>query len=169
MKKIYSIIANGQVSLEGQVIEAGDCIGTLTTEQPIGNVQSLIRFGNCSLQPVASEPAMVKRKDSESKSKPLVPKKSEEESTVDPDALNVDDEAPAPEPQKAKEAEPSKEPEIELDASFASLDKKWAKALTVHGLTSRDEVAKFVNEGGDLKEVDGIGNKTKLAIEAWLK
>ena len=168
MKKIYSIIANGQVSLEGQVIEAGDCIGTLTTEQPIGNVQSLIRFGNCSLQPVASEPAMVKRKDTQSKSKPISTKDTEKDSSVDPDALNVDEEE-SPEPKKAKEAEPLKEPEIELDASFGSLDKKWAKALTVHGLTSRDEVAKFVNEGGDLKEVDGIGNKTKIAIEAWLK
>jgi hypothetical protein len=167
MKKIYSIIANGQVSLEGQVIEAGDCIGTLTTEQPIGNVQSLIRFGNASLHPVASEPAMVKRK-AESKAKPLATEKPESEPSVDPDALNqLDDNLPTPtkEPEKAKEPET----EIELDPSFDSLDTKWAKALTLHGLKSRDEVAKFVNEGGNLKDVDGIGNKTKTAIEAWLK
>jgi hypothetical protein len=167
MKKIYSIIANGQVSLEGQVIEAGHCIGMLTTEQPIGNVQSLIRFGNASLHPVASEPAMVKRK-AESKAKPLATENPESEPSVDPDSLNqLDDNLPTPtkEPEKAKEPEP----EVELDPSFDSLDKKWAKALTVHGLNSRDEVAKFVNEGGNLKDVDGIGNKTKVAIEAWLK
>lgn len=167
MKKIYSIIANGQVSLEGQVIEAGDCIGTLTTEQPIGNVQSLIRFGNVSLQPVASEPAMVKRK-AESKAKPLANEKPESEPSVDPDALNqISDDLPTPtkEPEKAKETEL----EVELDESFATLDKKWAKALTVHGLNNREAVAKFVADGKDLKEVDGIGNKTKIAIEAWLK
>lgn len=167
MKKIYSIIANGQVSLEGQVIEAGDCIGTLTTEQPIGNVQSLIRFGNVSFQPVASEPAMVKRK-AESKAKPFATEKPESEPSVDPDALNqLSDDLPTPakEPEKAKDPEP----EIELDESFATLDKKWAKALTVHGLANREAVAKFVADGKDLKEVDGIGNKTKIAIEAWLK
>jgi len=110
---------------------------------------------------------MVKRK-AESKAKPLATEKPESEPSVDPDALNqLSDDLPTPtkEPEKAKEPEP----ELELDESFATLDKKWAKALTVHGLSNREAVAQFVADGKDLKEVDGIGNKTKIAIEAWLK
>lgn len=168
--KVYAITAAGSVSIEGQLFESGDCIGSITTTQPIDNVLSLLRFGTANVTPTKSEPKIAKRAnvgaDMDVDAEPI-----KEESKVDPDALNAldEDDAPAPEPKKAKEAEPPKEPEMELDASFSSLDKKWAKALTVHGLTSRDEVAKFVNEGGDLKEVDGIGNKTKTAIEAWLK
>lgn len=168
MKRIYSIIANGQVSLEGQVIEAGDCIGTLTTEQPIGNVQSLIRFGNVSLQPVANEPAMVKRKNTEAKAKTIQAKEPESESPAsndpDPDTLNSIDTA-----NDSKESEKEPEPELVLDPSFDGLENKWAKALTAHGLTNRESVAKFVSEGGNLKDIDGIGAKTKTAIEAWLK
>jgi hypothetical protein len=167
----FTISASSRVMIEGQLFEPGECIGAITTTQPIDNVVSLIRFGNCEISPAKTEPKIKARANvgstMEAESEP-----EPESSKLDPDALNqLDDEPEEPkkEPAKAKAAEPEKEPEVELDPSFDSLDTKWAKALTLHGLKSRDEVAKFVNEGGNLKDVDGIGNKTKTAIEAWLK
>jgi hypothetical protein len=163
----FKISASSRVMIEGQLFEPGDCIGSITTTQPIDNVLSLVRFGTCNITPVTSTPK-IKARENVGSTMDVEKMPEPEPSTIDPDALNqLDDDLPTPtkEPEKAKEPEPL----IELDPSFDSLDTKWAKALTLHGLKSRDEVAKFVNEGGNLKDVDGIGNKTKIAIEAWLR
>jgi hypothetical protein len=99
---------------------------------------------------------------------------------VDPDAINESDsdedeklaetttqQPPASTTKPAPTPEPT---QASIDPSFEGLDARLARALTSdeRKLSTRDAVAKFVADGGDLLDVDGIGKKTKPVVLAWL-
>lgn len=182
----YKVLSTQRLIVDGQTIEAGRTVAQLKTNLPLGNVLSSLAFGTLTCQPVDESDTVevIDRANVGADAVVGKPTKSEPQSAdVDPDSLN---DADADEDSKLesqtstsgastnandKTSPPTTEPDPPaLDPSFEGLDARLARALTTdeRKLSTRDAVAKFVADGGDLLDVDGIGKKTKPVVLKWL-
>lgn len=174
----YQFSTRNATIFDGQTVPAGQVVATIETNLPIGNITSAIISSNLHVQEVEEPIAPVAREavgiDAPNSPAPK-PKPS---ASVDPDALNEEDNASdsssanadtgsSDKPSEPAASQPSA-PEIVIDASLAGLSDRIAKSLTSQSLGTRDLIAAYVSEGKDLVDLDGVGKKAAEEIKAWL-
>lgn len=181
MPKTYELKAARKMNFDGQTVEENKVVAVLITDQPLYNVLSAASFGGLFAEETAevtveaAAGAVVARQVDE----PDQPKREAAppaDPATDPDALNAADaaaelaeaEAAAKAAAEADAAKKAAEAEQPLPAEFEGLDVRIAKALVNQGFETKGEVKAFIDEGGDLVDLDAIGKAAAAKIKTWL-
>lgn len=168
----FKAIAKHDLAGDGKVFKAGTPVAIIETTMPVGNMVSGLYFGDLQLvadgSPTEDELKQVRRDPPPSIAPSTEPQPVGVES--DPDALNAADAAADDAPQaqaatpKVLEISISKLP-VELQA----LPPRIANALADHEFTTRADVQAYLESGGLLADVEGIGKAAERKIMEWLK
>ena len=165
----YNAILKHDLAGDGRVYKAGSVVGTVESAMPITNLVSAMFFGDVQLEAEPSQappPDEIRQVRREQVAAPSVEPQPVE---LDPDALNAadaDDDEPTPPTQEPPEAGTA---ETELPPELQALPPRIASALADHEFTTRADVQAYLDEGGLLADVPGIGKAAERKILEWLK
>lgn len=167
----YNAILKHDLAGDGRVYKAGSVVGTVESAMPITNLVSAMFFGDVQLEPDPNQPAPTEEIRHVRREQVAAPSPEPQPVELDPDALNAadaDDDAdePTPPTQETPEAETAK---TELPEEMQALPPRIASALADHEFTTRADVQAYLDEGGLLADVAGIGKAAERKILEWLK
>ena len=163
----YNAVLKHDLAGDGRVYKAGSVVGTVESTMPITNLVSAMFFGDVQLEadpsqapPPPEEIRQVRREQV------AAPSPEPQPVELDADALNAMDADEEPtEPTTPEETKPDSVVPVGLQA----LPPRIAAALAEHEFTTRAEVQSYLDEGGLLADVPGIGKAAERKILEWLQ
>jgi hypothetical protein len=167
----YRAIAKHDLAGDGKVFKAGQPVAMIETTMPVGNMVSGLYFGDLQLvadgSPTGDELKQVRRDPPPSIAPSTEPQPVGVDS--DPDALNAADAAADDAPQAQATPEVLQDPISTLPLELQALPPRIASALADHEFTTRADVQAYLESGGSLADVEGIGKAAERKIMEWLK
>lgn len=170
----YKATLKHDLAGDGRVYKAGTVVGVIDAALPVTNLVSAMFFGDVVLvdETTNAEPSDVRHvRRNEPSTPPTADDVAEPQPVehLDPDALNAadaDDDEPTPPTQEPLKDETAKG---ELPPELQALPPRIAGALFEHEFTTRADVQTYLDEGGLLADVAGIGKAAERKILEWLK
>lgn len=166
----YNAVLKHDLAGDGRVYKAGSVVGTVESTMPITNLVSAMFFGDVQLEPDPNQPAPTEEIRQVRREQVAAPSPEPQPvEHLDPDALNAadaDDDEPTPPTQEPLQDETAKG---ELPPELQALPPRIAGALFEHEFTTRADVQTYLDEGGLLADVAGIGKAAERKILEWLK
>ena len=161
----YNAVLKHDLAGDGKVYKAGSVVGTVESTMPITNLVSAMFFGDVKLEadpsqapPPPEEIRQVRREQV------AAPSPEPQPVELDADALNALDADDEPtEPTTPEETKP------ELPVGLQALPPRIAAALAEHQFINSVQVQAYLDEGGLLADVPGIGKAAERKILEWLQ
>ena len=161
----YNAVLKHDLAGDGKVYKAGSVVGTVESTMPITNLVSAMFFGDVQLEadpsqapPPPEEIRQVRREQV------AAPSPEPQPMELDADALNALDADDEPtEPTTPEETKP------ELPVGLQALPPRIAAALAEHQFINLVQVQAYLDEGGLLADVPGIGKAAERKILEWLQ
>ena len=161
----YNAVLKHDLAGDGRVYKAGSVVGTVESTMPITNLVSAMFFGDVQLEADPSQapppPEEIRQVRREQVAAPSAEPQPVE---LDADALNALDADDEPtEPTTPEETKP------ELPVGLQALPPRIAAALAEHQFINLVQVQAYLDDGGLLADVPGIGKAAERKILEWLQ
>ena len=161
----YNAVLKHDLAGDGRVYKAGSVVGTVESTMPITNLVSAMFFGDVQLEADPSQapppPEEIRQVRREQVAAPSCEPQPVE---LDADALNALDADDEPtEPTTPEETKP------ELPVGLQALPPRIAAALAEHQFINLVQVQAYLDDGGLLADVPGIGKAAERKILEWLQ
>ena len=161
----YNAVLKHDLAGDGRVYKAGSVVGAVESTMPITNLVSAMFFGDVQLEadpsqapPPPEEIRQVRREQV------AAPSPEPQPVELDADALNAMDADDEPtEPTTPEETKP------ELPVGLQALPPRIAAALAEHQFINSVQVQAYLDDGGLLADVPGIGKAAERKILEWLQ
>lgn len=184
--KTYRIVAKSELVIFGKTVPSGSVLGVLATDHPTANVLSAGVYGLAAVEPDGQETIDAAPEIAHIITDPVgtyvvgEPITDPVAAAAEVDRLNAEPETEFEDSEAAagvavrRPDTPAEEPEPITDSVAAApelegLTPRVAAALTAAELTTREAIAAFVEQGGDLTQFEGIGTAAAKKIVNWLE
>ena len=163
----YNAVLKHDLAGDGKVYKAGSVVGTVESTMPITNLVSAMFFGDVQLETDPSQAPPPEEIRHVRRDQVAAPSPEPQPVELDADALNAldaDDEPTEPtEPTTPEETKP------EIPVGLQALPPRIAAALAEHQFINSVQVQAYLDDGGLLADVPGIGKAAERKIMEWLQ